>query len=176
MADPILQKLDAISQPGTSAVTFLKKLGPIHNNWHVAHNSGTSLTGFLLFHWELIQRFKKVGGPAHFGGVVPFTMAQLAADGADYNVNVAVRKDNVSSLEDFSSELEVWHNNAHMAIGMHFHINLMNPKTNVRLVQFWQLHFFINDRFEEALATFSPGTAVPTVVAQLEAGPAAAAV
>ena len=46
---------------------------------------------------------------------------------------------------------------------MAFHKNLMNPKTNVRLVQFWKLHYVINDRFEGKLADFGPGASIPAV-------------
>jgi len=175
MADPFIQQLDAISAPGTTAAKFLKKLGPLHNNWHLAHNSGTAQTGFLLFHWQLIKRFESVGGPAHFGGVTPFTKQQLASFHAAYNIQDVVNTGDVNSLEEFSNDLELWHNNAHMAVGMAFHINLMNPKTNVRLVQFWQLHYFINAQFEEKLADFraSSSVSIPSVVTQLEASNAA---
>lgn len=169
MADPFIAQLDAISQAGTSAKTFLKKLGPIHNNWHAAHNSGTAQTGFLLFHWELIKRFKAVGGEAHFGGVTPFTTADFTTFHAPYEVQVSVGNGNLSQLEDFSSEVEQWHNDAHMAVGMAFHKNLMNPKSNVNLVIFWRLHYFINDRFEEKLATYSPGSDDATTVSHIEA-------
>src|SRR5258708_14698380 len=130
MADPFITQLDQISTPGTTAKTFLKKLGPIHNNWHVAHNSGVAQTGFLLFHWELIKRFKAVDGPSYFGGVTPFTTAQLDSFQAHDDVNVPIAAGSMTDLEEFSSQLEDWHNNAHMAIGMFFHKNLMNPKSN----------------------------------------------
>ena len=102
MTDPFLTQLDAISVAGTSATQFLKKLGPIHSNWHVAHNSGVAQNGFLLFHWELIKRFKAVGVPAHFGGVTAFTTQELAAFHATYDVTAAVQKGNVASLESAS--------------------------------------------------------------------------
>jgi hypothetical protein len=51
--------------------------------------------------------------------------------------------------------------------------NLMNPRTNVHLPEFWQLHYFINDRFEEQLAHYS-ADAVPDSVANLEAKPSTA--
>jgi hypothetical protein len=59
-----------------------------------------------------------------------------------------------------------------MNIGMAIHKNLMSPRTNVRIPQFWQLHYFINNRFEEKLKNFgaanSPASAV---VVGLETGP-----
>ena len=173
MADSIITRLDAIAQPGTAAIDFLRKLGPIHAAWHSVHNAGTAQTGFLLFHWELIQRFDRVGGPASFGGVTPFTTNELNAFHANYDVTVNAQPNSTASLETFSQDIELWHNNAHMAIGMAVHKNLMNPRTNVRLPEFWQLHFFINDRFEEQLNKYQAGGKIPAVVAQLETTPAA---
>jgi hypothetical protein len=49
----------------------------------------------------------------------------------------------------------------------------MNPRTNVRRPEFWRLHYFINDRFEEQLAHYS-ADAVSATVANLEAKPSAA--
>ena len=173
MADPFIARLDVISQPGATANDFLRRLGPIHVAWHAAHNSGTVGVGFLLFHWELIKRFKAVGGPAFFGGVTPFTTSQLTGFHVPYNVAVNVPQQDLTHLEEFSQDIEFWHNNAHMGIGMAVHKNLMNARTNVRLVEFWQLHFFINDRFEEKLATYHPGGLAAATVAQLEGSPAA---
>ena len=173
MLNPFLKQLNALSTPGTSAAQFLKTLGPVHAQWHSANNKGTVSIGFLLFHWELIQRFKAVGGPAHFGSIIPFTNAQLISFHATYDVTDPVLRGDVASLENFSTGIggiEQWHNNAHMAIGMAFHKNMMNPKTNVLLPQFWQLHYFINDRFEEKLGDFRsvPTATTSAVVAQLE--------
>src|SRR5438105_6170575 len=101
MADPIISKLDAIAQPGTAAIDFLRKLGAIHAAWHSVHNAGTAQTGFLLFHWELIQRFNRVGGPAFFGGVTPFTRNQLDGFHASYDVTVNAQPNSTPSLETF---------------------------------------------------------------------------
>jgi hypothetical protein len=62
-----------------------------------------------------------------------------------------------------------------MQIGMATRRNLMNPRTNVRLREFWRLHYFINDRFEEQLTNHS-SDAVAAAVAKLEAKPSVAAV
>ena len=115
-----------------------------------------------------------MGADTYLGGISPFSNGELAGFHADYNVNVAVGKQNLPELEDFSNELEAWHNDAHMNIGMAIHQNLMNPKTNVKIPAFWRLHYFINDRFEEKLQLFraSPADSVPQVIAGLEAGPA----
>ncbi len=176
MADPIISRLDGIVQPGTTANDFLRKLGAIHAAWHSVHNAGTAKTGFLLFHWELIQRFNRVKGPAFFGGISPFTPNQLDTSNAHYDVTVQAHPNDTASLETISQDIELWHNNAHMAIGMVVNKNLMNPRTNIRLREFWQLHVFINDRFEEQLKRFQAGAQLPAIVAQLETTPAAPAI
>jgi hypothetical protein len=173
MADPFLTELYAISRSGTSAQDFLRRLGSLHARWHVAHNGGTAGTGFLVFHWELMSRFTTVGGPAFFGGVTAFSLQDLTRDHAQYNVADIVSTSDVMSLEHFSGDLEAWHNDAHMNIGMAIHKNLMNPRTNVRIAEFWRLHTFINDRFNEQLAKYTPGTSLPDAVRHLEGLPTA---
>jgi len=175
MASKFVAKLDAISAAGTPWKTFLKKLGPIHAQWHTEHNLGTGDIGFLLFHWELVKRFKKVGadvGVGGAGGIQPFSLLQLQNDNATYTVTNTVSQGDMPGLEDFSLELEAWHNDAHMNIGMVIHKNLMNPRTNIKIPEFWRLHYFINDRFEEQLKKFgAPGSTPGGLVATLEAGP-----
>jgi hypothetical protein len=83
-----------------------------------------------------------------------------------------VGQGDLAGLENFSSDLEAWHNGAHMNIGMAIHKNLMNPRTNVRIREFWRLHYFINDRFEKQLGNYGgAGSNVSQVIASLEAGP-----
>jgi hypothetical protein len=178
MASTFINKLENISTPGTAPKLFLKKLGPIHFEWHHQHNLGLADIGFLLFHWELIQRFKKVGADAALGGIAPFSKPELATFHSPYTVNVAVGKQDTAALEDFSSELESWHNDAHMNIGMAIHKDLMNPRTNVKIPEFWRLHYFINDRFEEKLTTFRSAASqtIPATVAAVEASSAATVV
>ena len=174
MASQFIAKLDAIST-GHPWNYFIQKLGPIHAQWHSEHNAGTNDLGFLLFHWELVKRFKKVGADAGLGGIQPFTLAQLKSDSAAYTVTGAVARGDLAGFETFSLEVEAWHNDAHMNIGMAIHRNLMNPRTNIRIPQFWRLHEFINDRFEEQLRNFgAPGSAPADVVAGLESGPGSA--
>ena len=117
-----------------------------------------------------------MGGEAHFGGVTAFTAADFASYHAPYTVNVAVPSGGLAQLEDFSAEVEQWHNDAHMAVGMAFHKNLMNPKSNVKLILFWRLHYFINDRLEEQLAHFAHGPGSAATVTVLEAGPGVAVI
>ncbi len=175
MASEFITKLDAIAGPGTPWKTFIRKLGPLHAQWHSKHNAGTADLGFLLFHWELIQRFRSVGADKGLGGsagIKPFSTQQLKKYKASYSVKVTVAQADLASIEEFSFELEGWHNDAHMNIGMAIHKNLMAPRTNVKIPQFWQLHYFINSRFEEKLKNFgAAASTASTVVSSLEAGP-----
>jgi hypothetical protein len=174
MASEFIAKLDAIAAAATPWKTFIRKLGPLHAQWHNKHNAGTGDLGFLLFHWELVQRFKRVGADKGVGGpagIKPFSTQQLKKYKAAYSVKVPIAQADLASLEEFSFELEAWHNDAHMNIGTAIHKNLMSPRTNVKIPQFWQLHYFINDRFEDKLKNFGgAGSQASTVVASLEAG------
>jgi len=161
----------AMQQPvGQARVdAFLNALGPIHEAWHMTPMSQRKL-GFLLFHWHVVQHFGTVGGPAAFGGVTPFAPSDFRRFGWPYNVAVTVGRGQINALETFSQDVENWHNRAHMAIGMAFGVDLMNPRTNIKLVQFWQLHFFINSAFEKKLRTFrrSSSQRLLAVVADIE--------
>ena len=145
---------------------FLNGLSPIHVAWHslpVSH-------GFLLFHWEVIKQFKAVGGPAQFGGVTAFTTTQLSNFGALYNVNVTVAQGDTAALRGFSADIQNWHNDAHMRIQMATGLNMMNAGTNIYLREFWQLHYFINTRFETKLGNYRhvANQPIPAVIAHIE--------
>ena len=147
---------------------FLNGLSPIHVAWHslpVSH-------GFLLFHWEVIKHFKAVGGPAQFGGVIAFTATQLSNFGAPYNVAVTVAQGDLAALSAFSVAIQSWHNGAHMSIQMATGLNMMNAGTNIYLREFWQLHYFINARFESKLRNYRhvATQSIPSVIAHIESG------
>ena len=177
MATDFKKALDKlVKASGGDWRVFIRQLGPLHAQWHVEHNAGQATLGFLLFHWELIERFRAVGADQGLGGlngISPYTEPQLANFGAAYTVLDSVSTGDVGELENFSGDLEAWHNDAHMQIGMATGRNLMNPRTNVRLREFWRLHYFINDRFEEQLANYS-NDSVANTVANLEATPSVA--
>jgi hypothetical protein len=157
---------------------FIRKLGPVHAQWHIEHNQGIATLGFLIFHWELIQRFKKAGADTGLGGlhgIHAYTEAQFSAFGQPYNVTETVHAGDLNSFEVFSGDVEAWHNDAHMAVGMATHHDLMNPRTNVRRPEFWRLHYFINAKLQEQLRHFGgAGTTASDVVAQLEGNAGAA--
>ncbi len=162
---------DAASQHPAGAQrvnAFLNALGPIHRDWHETPPSGR-VYGFLLFHAEVIRLLTLVGGPAFFGGITPFTTADWRRFGRPYNVTFRVPKGDIQAFATFSTDVENWHNRAHMAIEMSSHLNMMDPLTNIHLLQFWRLHYFVQAKFESRLKTFrasasqSPADVIATI-------------
>ena len=123
-ADFVKQLDDLVTASNGDWRKFIRTLGPVHAAWHTEHNAGTATLGFLLFHWELVARFKTVGadhGLGGLGGIVSYTEAQLANYNASYTVTEHSSAGDISSFEVFSGDLEAWHNDAHMEIGMAVH-------------------------------------------------------
>ena len=143
---------------------FLNGLAEIHFDWHTTRRTH----GFMLFHADVVGRFKAVGGPGRFGGVTPFTRGELASFDAPYEVTTTASQADPASLRRFSREVETWHNNAHMAVEMALGVDMMNPKTNIYVEEFWKLHYFIQARFAAELRRFRPGVKQPTVIARIE--------
>ena len=90
MATDFKKALDKlVKASGGDWRVFIRQLGPLHAQWHAEHNAGQATLGFLLFHWELIQRFRAVGADQGLGGlngIQPYTEPQLANFGAAYTV------------------------------------------------------------------------------------------
>jgi len=156
---------DAIKQK--NPMLFLQKLGPLHNRWHTTTLRNT--IGFLTFHWHVVGAFKKCHADKLWpGGVHAFTLADWTSFGWPYNVPDNVSSGDFNSLAAFSSAIEGWHNQAHMAVEMATGENMMNPATNIFLRDFWRLHYFINARFLEALAAYDPAGSVTKKISKLE--------
>jgi hypothetical protein len=161
----------ALQQPaGPPRVTsFLDALGPIHRDWHSVPPSARAY-GFLLFHAEVMHLLASVDGPAFFGGIPPYTLADFRRFGRPFNVTYRVPRGSVSAMSTYSVDVEDWHNRAHMAIEMATHLNMMDPLTNVKLREFWRLHAFIQARFETRLRTFRrvAGQTAADTIAEIE--------
>jgi len=165
--------VDALNKIGDEAkklgdaMSYLHKLGPIHLQWH--HGAfATRRIGFLLFHYHVIENLKKCGGPAMFGGIKAYTPANFTAFGHPYDVAAKALKGDLNSLAAFSLEIEGWHNEAHMAIGMATGVNMMDPLTNINHVEFWRLHYFINAKFFQQLARYDPTGSNAQRIAKIE--------
>ena len=142
---------EAIKQ--NNPLHFLQRFAPLHNRWHTT--SLQNNLGFLLFHWYTVMAFKKCHADQIWpGGVQPFTTTDWNQFNWPYNLSTNVAKSDINSLVDFSSRIESWHNEAHMAVETATGENMMNPLTNIYLRNFWRLHYFINDRFLEAINAF----------------------
>lgn len=143
---------------------FLNGLAELHFDWHTTRRT----YGFLLFHADVIGHFKAAGGPGRFDGVTPFTLDELSSFGAPYEVTTIASQDDPESLRGFSRELETWHNHAHMSVEMALGVDMMNPRTNIYVLEFWRLHYFIQARFAAELRRFRPGVQQPTAIARVE--------
>lgn len=163
--DPFILRLEQAAAPGTTGRQFLSNLSPIHADWH----SSSRTIGFFLFHWECIARVQSTKADAALGGISPFNLDDFRAFNVPYDAEPAIVAEDIGSLKNFSQDVERWHNNAHMVIGMALGENLMDPRTNIFYADFWRLHYFINDQFRDALAKYKPGTAPPDVAKQIEA-------
>jgi hypothetical protein len=62
--------------------------------------------------------------------------------------------DTLGELVSFSTSIESWHNTAHMSIGTATGTPMMDPRQNIVFRAFWQLHFFIDERFETTLQQY----------------------
>ena len=145
---------------------FLQRFAPLHNRWHTT--SLRNNLGFLLFHWYAETALKKCHADQIWpGGVQPFTLADWTQFNWQYNVSMNVAARDFDSLVDFSSRIESWHNEAHMAVEMVTGEDMMQPLTNIYLKNFWRLHYFINDRFLEAINAFDGKDTVAKQVARL---------
>ena len=129
---------------------FLEGLSPIHTGWHAPVRT----YGFLLFHHRVVRYFKAIVNPQVNPPVVPFTDADFQGmqivpfGGAPQNVG------SLSDLQTFSADVEGWHNGAHAGIQVATGVPMMDAAENIFYRVFWQLHFFIDDRFKEALARY----------------------
>ena len=148
-------------------LVFLKEFGPLHNRWHTT--ALRNRLGFLLFHWHVVTALKKSHADQIWpGGIQPFTIADWEGFNWPYNITTAVTAGDFDSLAAFSSAIENWHNEAHMAVMNATGENMMNPLTNVLLLNFWRLHYFIDARFMEALASFDATGSPKQKIARME--------
>jgi hypothetical protein len=156
---------DAIKQK--DPLVFLQEFGPLHNRWHTT--SLRNNVGFLLFHWHVVTAFKRCHADKIWpGGVHAFSLADWKRFDWPFKPIAKPRAGNFDSLAGFSSAIENWHNEAHMAVQMATGEDLMNPSTNVLLRNFWRLHYFIDARFLEALAAFDGAGPVDKQISRLE--------
>src|SRR5437879_765082 len=158
MANPTLSRLAgfaAAAKKQRNPHLYLQRLGPLHNQWHSVPATRRSV-GFLLFHWHVVAYFNDLGLGKTMG-VKPYKLADFQpggqfdqADWATLSGNPAAAK-SVANLEANSIAIERWHNEAHMVIGDATGAPMMDPSVNIFYSAFWDLHGFINARFEADL-------------------------
>ncbi len=155
-----LQRFEQEARRQRNPQLFLQLLSPLHAQWH-AVPSRARRVGFLLFHWHVIEHFQALGLENQMG-VQPDTVADFSAPGGRFRAaDWAASMDGVADattlaeLEEYSQAIEAWHNDAHMVIGQVTGLDMMDPRANVFFTEFWNLHFFINARFEEQLRSYA---------------------
>jgi len=151
-----LQRIADGARRNRNPPRFLTRYSPIHVRWH----SSSRIPGFLLFHWHSVEHIKSLGLDTMLG-VSPYGINDFRPGGdfadADWNdfMGGFAPSSSLDELVAYSNQLENWHNNAHMVIGDTLGVDLMNAATNVFLREFWNLHFFINQRFENELKSYA---------------------
>ena len=149
---------------------FLSQLEAIHQNWHRRTFSARRL-GFLVFHWSVIEEFKRAKCPSIWtGGIRPFRPKDFKDFGWPYDVTVRAASKDIDSFAGFSMAIESWHNDAHMAVGTAFGIadDMMDPRVNIYHREFWRLHYFINSKFLPELRRFDSSGSDTKKMNQLE--------
>ena len=158
------------ARSAANPMVFLNRLESIHPAWHL-RTFASRRYGFLTFHWVVIQEFKRAGCPSLWpGGIRAFTVADFSTFGWPYSVASHAQAGNFASLAAFSSEMESWHNDAHMAVGMYFNIEdeMMDPAQNIYRPQFWRLHYFINGKFLPELRRYDAAGSARAKISRLE--------
>ena len=150
---------------GGDPMGFLEGLSPIHDGWH-----GLVRTyGFLLFHHRVVRYVKAIVNPNIAVAIVPFADAEFVGMGGGGFVPGPLPT-SLAELEAFSQNIEAWHNNQHRLIGVATGVPMMDASQNIFFRPFWQLHFYIDDHFQDALNAYEaaahPGMFLdPTAIA-----------
>lgn len=143
---------------------YLRRLAPLHLRWHT-FSRGARPIGFLLFHWHLIEHFRAAGVEQQMQ-TTAYTVADFSAGGdfADARwpawMGDVPDAGDLQGLADYSLAIERWHNvEGHMVVGMVTGRgeDMMRPEVNIFFPEFWRLHYFINERFGEQLASYAQG-------------------
>jgi hypothetical protein len=151
-----LQQFEDQAKQQNNPQLYLQLLSPLHYQWHTRSRR----VGFLLFHWHVIEHFKAVGLEpllhVHADTVADFSPGGRFAEGDWQQMMGGVTdSQSLTDLERYSRAIEGWHNEAHMVIGEVTGLDMMDPRANVFFTEFWNLHYFINARFEEQLAAYA---------------------
>ena len=130
---------------------YLEGLSPIHADWHL---ESPRTYGFLLFHYRVARYFRAIVGPVLDQPIVAFTLDEFEAMGVRRFDPDLSNVDELGELVTFSRSIESWHNTAHGAIEQATGTPMMDARQNIFFRPFWQLHYFIDDRFMEVLERY----------------------
>jgi hypothetical protein len=86
--------------------------------------------------------------------VTPYTDAGFRDIGIEPFSGGPERASSLGDLRLLSENIENWHNGAHARIQVATGVPMMNAAENIFYRVFWQLHFYIDDRFKEGLQQY----------------------
>jgi len=134
---------------------FLDRFSPFHARFHMQNIRDL---GFLTFHWCVIYYFRIIGLDRAMN-IMPYTINDFSTGGRFFTGNSfcsnwlssAPSPRSVNDLILYSWQLELCHNDWHMAIETRTGTPMMDPYVNIYYPAFWNLHFFLNLAFEDQL-------------------------
>jgi hypothetical protein len=148
MRDRLIMLAGSTSQdPGG----FLQGLSDIHFDWHA---ESPTTYGFLLFHNRVVSYFRAIVLPAVEPTIEPFTDQEFQDMGVQLFQDDSTSVATLGELATFSGSIRSWHNDAHMGIQTATGTPMMDPRQNIFFRPFWQLHFYIDDRFQATLQQY----------------------
>jgi hypothetical protein len=136
---------------------YLRRLSGLHMRWHMQR---VRRVGFLLFHWHVIEHFKALRLDRELD-IRADTKRDFNAGGRfkgarwEASMGGVPHSKSIPDLVGYSRAIEGWHNEAHMVIGEVTGLDMMDTRANVFFPEFWALHFFIDERFDEELASYA---------------------
>jgi hypothetical protein len=151
--EPFRDQLVSLAGSTTQDPTgYLEGLSPIHDAWHT---QGARTYGFLLFHHRVVRYFNAIVASTVDPPITAFDDAGLGRMNVQpFHFDLA-GSDTLADLVTFSTAIENWHNAAHRGIEMATGVPMMDPRQNIFFRPFWQLHFFIDDLFDNALDQYA---------------------
>lgn len=138
---------------------FLVSFSPYHARFHM---QTVRDIGFLAFHWCAIYYFRALGLDRLLR-TTPYEIQDFGPGGIFYTGDIfcsnwlsrVPRARSINDLLRYSLQIEQCHNGWHTSIETVTRSPLMNPTINIYYPAFWNLHFFINNLFENQLYSYN---------------------
>jgi hypothetical protein len=165
---PMRDRLVAIASTNSGdPAGFLEDLSDAHDDWH---SEFTRTYGFLVFHHRVVRYFQAIVNSQLEPRVAAYTASDLEGLEVEPFAAELSNVDTLGELATLSFWIESWHNGAHERLAVATGTPLLDARQNIFFRPFWQLHFYIDEFFVQALDQYGdrthPGQFVtPTAVA-----------